>query len=287
MPGTDVATPPFHRLLLASEHTEQDAGAEAVALALARRCGLGLAGVMPLTTNAEYEMVAPGVAAQADARAAQGLAALRKSAADSGVVLDLEVRRGPEPYQEILADAVAREADLIVIRRRGRKGLLANLLVGEMVGKVVAHAPCNVLVVPRDATMWRHRILLGVDPLAPDRQALEVAAAVASACALPLHVVCVAAEGNRSQDAARAVLDATLPLGRALQADTTGEVRGGRAHESLLSAAADVSADLLVVGRHGGSRLARAWIGGTAQKVIGLATSPVLVLATHKEPQKS
>lgn len=275
-----MATVPFQRLLLASEHTEQDAGAEAVAFALARHCGLGLAGVMPLTTNAEYEMVAPSIAAQADARAKQSLAALRAAAADSGVTLDLQVRRGPEPYQEIVAEAVARGADLIVIRRRGRKGLLANLLVGEMVGKVVAHAPCNVLVVPRDARMWQRRILIGVDPLAPDRRAVEVAAVLAAACGLPLHVMCAAADAGVAQAEARSALDAVLPPARALHADTSGEVRVGRPHEALLRAAADTGADLIVVGRHGGSRRARPWVGGTAQKVMGLAASPLLVLGS-------
>jgi nucleotide-binding universal stress UspA family protein len=44
-----------------------------------------------------------------------------------------------------------------------------------------------------------------------------------------------------------------------------------------MAAAAACGADLMVVGRHGTSLLARAWIGGTAQKVIGLAEGPVLV----------
>jgi nucleotide-binding universal stress UspA family protein len=59
--------------------------------------------------------------------------------------------------------------------------------------------------------------------------------------------------------------------------DVATEVRTGRPHEGLMAAAAACGADLMVVGRHGTSLLARAWIGGTAQKVIGLAEGPVLV----------
>jgi len=51
--------PPFSRLLLATEHTDFDRGAEAIAFALAARCQLALAGVMPLVSNAEFEAAAP------------------------------------------------------------------------------------------------------------------------------------------------------------------------------------------------------------------------------------
>ena len=54
-------------------------------------------------------------------------------------------------------------------------------------------------------------------------------------------------------------------------------VRAGRVHQVLIDVAREQGCDLLVVGRHGGASLARAWIGGTAQKVIGLAECPVLV----------
>lgn len=49
--------PPFTRLLLASEHTDFDRGAEALAFALAQRCGLPLAAVLPVTSNPEYEEI--------------------------------------------------------------------------------------------------------------------------------------------------------------------------------------------------------------------------------------
>ncbi|TXT36738.1 MAG: Universal stress protein UspA-like protein [Comamonadaceae bacterium] len=52
----------FTRLLLATEHTEYDTGAEAMALALARRCQLPLATVLPLVSNPEYEALTCGCA---------------------------------------------------------------------------------------------------------------------------------------------------------------------------------------------------------------------------------
>jgi nucleotide-binding universal stress UspA family protein len=267
---------PFERLLLASEHSEYDSGAEAVAFALARRCNLPLAGVLPILSNAEYEMVAPELAARSDAQAAARRAALEASAQAHGVAIDLRVRHGPELSAEIVAEASERQADLIVIRRRGKRGLLANLLVGEMVSKVVAHAPCSVLVTPREAGLWTRRVMVGVDPLEPENASLVRAAAIAAECGLPLHVVCVAASGaNRAQ--AEQALSAAIAQARRAVATVEGDVRVGRAHQELMAAARERGADLLVVARHGGASLGRAWIGGTAQKVIGLAECPVLV----------
>jgi len=56
----------FNRLLLATEHSEFDAGSEAMAFALAQRCQLPLATVVPLVSNPEYEALAPQIAAKAE-----------------------------------------------------------------------------------------------------------------------------------------------------------------------------------------------------------------------------
>jgi nucleotide-binding universal stress UspA family protein len=55
----------------------------------------------------------------------------------------------------------------------------------------------------------------------------------------------------------------------------------GRPHERIASLASDRAADLLVVGRRGESDvLHRVLLGGTAQKIAGLAQCPVLVVKT-------
>ena len=58
----EPVTAPYARILLATEHTEFDSGAERVAFDLALRWGAPLAAVEPLVTNAEYEAVAPELA---------------------------------------------------------------------------------------------------------------------------------------------------------------------------------------------------------------------------------
>jgi len=272
----------FERLLLATEHTEFDAGAERVALQLAARCGLPLAAVLPVVSNAEYETIAPEFAARADAEAAAKVRALEAAAQAAGVALAVRVRRGLEPSLEIVEEARERGSDLIVVRRRGRRGFLANLLLGSMVGEVVARAPCSVLLVPRAAAMWSQRVLLALDPQAPAdlRQKMaDTAVALAQECALPLHVTCVVDGGATAQHtAAGEVVARARERAQARGVDADGAVRSGKPYAQIVAAADACGADLVVVGRHGGAVAGRAWLGGTAQKVIGLAERPVLVV---------
>lgn len=273
-----MSTSPHLPLMLATEHGEFDTGAEALAFALARRHAVPLPAVLPLQTNPEYELVAPQLVEREEAAAASRLDELERKAEQAGVRLLPVVRRGPEPYIEIVEEAQALGSALIVIRRRGRRGLLANLMIGEMVSKVVAHAPCSVLIAPRAARLWSQGVLVGIDPLHPDRAPLAQARRLAADHALPLHAVAVA-----TQEAGRAAAEQVLaeqlrggsepPGGR----PASGEVRVGHPHAELMAAARTRGADLVVVARRGAQSLAHAWIGGVTQKVVGLAECPVLI----------
>ncbi len=267
----------FTRLLLATEHTEFDAGAESLALALAQRCQLPLATVIPLLSNPEYEALAPQIAARDEQAAAIKIAELRAQAQAAQVAMDLRLRRGPEPYREIVDEAQALGTELIIIRRRGKRGFLANLLVGEMVSKVVAHAPCHVLIVPRQAHMWQKRVLVAAEATAQGQQIVAIAAAVAAQCALPLQVVCVvAAQTMRAQ--ADVFVTEMLKRAQAQGVVAHGEVRIGKPYAEFFAAAGVCKADLMVMGSRGEASIGRALIGGVAQKVMGLSDVPVMVL---------
>jgi nucleotide-binding universal stress UspA family protein len=269
----------FCRLLLATEHSDFDVGAEALAFALARRCGLPLAGVMPILSNPEYEALAPQLAARTDEQAGDAMQALAADAARAEVALTMRARHGPEPYLEIVDEAVQQSADLIVIRRRGKRGFLGQVRVGEMVRKVVAHSPCSVLIAPREARMWTQCVLTPVDPQAPALRVVALAAAVARDCAVPLSIIAVA---SGDEPEARHAAEATLQQAVRAAGGATGlrvdtQLRIGRTHEQILAAAATAGASLIVMGRDGETRPGRAWFGGATQKVIGLAQLPVLV----------
>lgn len=272
----------FSRLLLATEHTEFDRGAETLALALAGLRGVPLAIVLPLVSNPEYETLAPQVAAHAEQDAARRLEQLREQARLAGIAVDLRVRRGEEPYREIVDEARERASDLLVIRRRGKRSVLANLLLGEMVTKVVTHAPCNVLVAPRGAGIWRHRVLVAADPTAHGRRLVDSAIGLALASALPLSVVCVASSSNpEHRSPVEEFVAGSVQLAQRAGVSAQGHALVGKAAREILATAASVGADLIVIGNRTDHRIERALIGGVAQKVIGLAEAPVLVMVNN------
>jgi nucleotide-binding universal stress UspA family protein len=272
---------PFERILLATEHTEFDVGAEAVALELARRCGVPLAAVLPIVTNPEYEVTDPALARSVEHLASVGGEALRAAAAAARVELDLSIRRGEEAYREIIAEARARRADLIVARRRGKQGFLARAMVGEMVGNVVREAPCSVLLVPRACRMWNTRILVAVDDAPTTSGVVAAAIRVAAGCGLPLVVASVAAQDTTSARAhADAAADAGLRAVEAAGAHGERRVVVGPPAERIAALAGDTGADLIVIGRGGShSALRRMVFGGTARRIVGLAACPVLIVA--------
>lgn len=271
-----MADPRFLPLLLATEHGEFDTAAEAVALGLARRWQQPLAAVLPITSNAELESVAPQVVARREAEAAAQRTALEAEAADQGVVLQPQVRRGPAPAVEILAETARLGSGLLVIRRRGRRGLLANLLVGEMVNQVLGEAACSVLVCPVGSALWQRRVLLAIDPLAPDAAATSAAIALAADAGLPLDIACGVVPGRTgaTQDgAARAALQAAQAQAQQAGVAAEGHVlQHYRVHDALVRLAAARGADLIVLGRRRAGAL-----GSLAHKVLGLAACPVLI----------
>ena len=238
----------WHPLLLCTEHSEFDAGAERVAFHLARQLRVPLAAVLPYLGNEELAEAAPELAARNDEDAGERADAVEQAAADAGVVdLRLEVRSGPELHVEILDEAVRVGARLIVTRRRGKVGFLKRLEVGEMVGQLVAQAPCSVLVVPRLVGPWQNGVMV-VTQGAPDVQLEDAAQAAARVAGAALHVHALDASASPPASA-----------------------------DGIVAAARDAGCDLIVIARSASNAAASSWIGGIAHKVVGLAECAVLV----------
>ncbi len=270
---------PFERILLATENTEFDSGAERLAFDMAKRCNIPLAAVVTVVSNPEYEIIAPQLAERAEQEAAARIKLLNQAAAAAGVQLEVVARRGEEPYLEIVQEAAERRSDLIIIRRRGKRSFLSNLMIGETVSKVVGHAPCSVLFVPRAANMWSHGVLAAIDLSLAAEHVAGVAAAVAVQCSLPLTIISVVSHDTASErtEAERVLAHATDIASRA-GANVQNLILTGKPFEQILATAKTLSTDLIVVGRHGESNLIHTPFGGTTQKVVGLTDMPVLVV---------
>jgi nucleotide-binding universal stress UspA family protein len=268
---------PFSRILLATECTEFDVGAERVAFAMAKYSGVPLRVVFPLLSNPEYEAEMPEFAMHAEQVAAEKIAELRNRAATLGVRLDVHVRRGSERHTEIVSEAVDSKTDLIVIRRRGKPGFFARMMVGEMVSHVIRAATCSVLMVPRKAQFWNKHVLVAVGETPAASSLAKAAGTIAGAYGLPLTVLSVATDRKSlARMQSLNVLNVALASGLSLKVD--GDVRVGKLLEQTVAAVQACSADLVVIGRqpyqpmHFGSQ-------GHMQDIAGSMEVATLVIA--------
>jgi nucleotide-binding universal stress UspA family protein len=194
---------------------------------------------------------------------------------------------------ELIRHADDFRADLIVLGTRGH-GLIASMILGSVTAEVADHAPCPVLVA-RTETL--RRLVLGVDdsgfgrvaenvvgawPIFDDVE-IEVANvaqgmpwATALVLATPVAPAQDALEASLA-DHRRLCMESSRRLAQRGRRSSSYVVLGNPAHE-LMRRAADSKADLIVVGTHGRTGLARALMGSVARNVMTHATCSVLIV---------
>ncbi len=142
-PGQD-----YRKILLATDGSEYSIGAVRHAIGVARRNQATLRAVTMVFANPEDATFSPGAVHEAERKAKNIVEAVQKTAVENGVDCDFVVRVGNEPSDAIVAAAEEFGADLIVLARRGKRGL-ARMMVGEATHQVIGKAKCVVMVVPR------------------------------------------------------------------------------------------------------------------------------------------
>lgn len=197
------------------------------------------------------------------------------------------------PWQQIV-EAAQREpgVGLIVIGTHGRTGL-SRVLLGSVAELVVRHASCPVLTVRpgNDPAPYQH-VLCPVDLSRPARDALDIAPQLVrpgGAGITLLHVLELpvsyagevpAPDFHRDLDPrAAALLDRwTADLKAKVDVPVTQLSRIGHPGAQILAVLDDDRTfDLVVMGSHGHTGIARALLGSVAEKIVRHARCPVLV----------
>ncbi len=105
-----------------------------------------LAHIIHVPSGELYQSVRPTLNFEdATARARALLEDIRQKRASAYGKCELIVEIG-DPYEQLIAIARRRNADLIVTATHGRSGL-RHLVMGSVAEKVIRHAPCPVLVI--------------------------------------------------------------------------------------------------------------------------------------------
>jgi nucleotide-binding universal stress UspA family protein len=269
----------FERILLALDDSSSSDDAEKVALTMAKDWGASLVLTSVVITNPIAEGEAYKQIESAERAAHNLLGRVHGEAQALGVSAEKLILRGTDPVNEITQCAEEQHADVIVIGRNDKPGMLRKIM-GPTSVKIIGAAKCSVLVVPAGADMWQHRILLATDGSRSSDAAGTAAAKVALMCKLPVSVVSSVRPSfapERAAEARQAAVDMQASLAaRGIEADHA--VLDGEPNDQILAAAKERDADLIVIGTHGRTGWQRLVVGSVAESVISATTVPVLAV---------
>jgi nucleotide-binding universal stress UspA family protein len=211
------------------------------------------------------------------------------------------------PSAAILRHAQSLPADLIVMGTHGASGF-ERLVLGSVTEKVLRTARCPVLTVPPRAEATSQlpfsRVLCAVDFSDPSLRGVDYAMSLAKESDARLTLVHIVEwpwpepppppmdevppvlamqlgefRKHREEEAAARLL-ALIPEEARVWCRPTIEVRHGKAYVEVLRIAADVQADLIVIGMHGRHPIDLAMFGSTVNQVVRRARCPVLTIRT-------
>lgn len=269
------------RILLPTDGSEYSAGAVRITAAMAQHCGSTVKLTTALPLGADLETLGTqDLQAEEDAEAQRRLDAAAAELRTAGVRSTTEVRHAEHPETAIVESAREANADVIVMGRRGKRGL-ARLMVGHATAKVIGSAPCDVVVVPRNAAFWSRRILLATDGSNHSEAALRRTVDLGVQCGLPVSVLSVVAadDGDERHVAAQRTVDKAVAKLRGHGIDADGTVAEGRT-DTVIIEQAQARADLIVLGSHGRTGLLGVLLGSVSERVIGAADCAVYVAIT-------
>jgi len=216
-----------------------------------------------------------------------------------GVEIEAVLTEAPDVHREILAQAIAVKADLIVMGSHGRSGF-ERMLLGSITEKVLRKAACPVMVVPprvddaaRVGGVQFRRILCPVDFSSSSIAALTYARSLAreaDAQLTALHVIEVPAELDEAagfdipewrkatESACRTRLRDLVPESARASCTVDTIFSEGRASRDILRVAAERGTDLIVMGVHGRGAVDLMLFGSNTHHVIRGASCPVLTI---------
>jgi nucleotide-binding universal stress UspA family protein len=285
----------FEKILLSTDGSEFSEGAIREAIRLSKTCSTRLFAISVTETNPEYETIAPQLVEKAEKETRQHLESVKASALKEGVDCEIIARHGDEPYRYIVEEAEKNKVGMIILGRRGRTGL-KRLMMGSETAKVIGHAPCNVLVVPRAAQVTFSKILVATDGSQYSDSAVSEAMSIAKQCNASLTVISVVPSETESPfDIVHSEMQKGLIADKELHqaeaivknAKTLAEKNGitakafiytGRPYDAITETAKEEHANLIIMGSHGRTGISRLLMGSVTERVIGLAECAVLVV---------
>lgn len=267
------------KILVAVDGSDFSEGAAREAISLAKQCGSQLIAVDVVETNPEYAAIAPELVEKEELQVRDNLQAIKNQAGAEGVDTATVSHEGENAWEYIVSEARDQKAEMIVMGRRGRRAI-SRMAMGSATARVIGHAPCDVLVVPREAKVGCENILVATDGSGFSGAAVREAISMVKKCGGKLSAISVAsseAEKPQAEDNLKKVNEQAAAAG--ISIETQAAV--GKSYLKIIETAKQMNAGLIVIGCHGRTGLAKLLMGSVAERVIGL--SPVAVLVACGE----
>jgi len=268
-------------ILLATDGSQWSEGAARVAVAMAAAYPARLTVITMFLIDQELKIVdAQGKRIEdEEAEVKARFAGVQALAAEAGISYTTEIRHGATPQYEITNAAANLDVDVIVMGRRGERGL-AQMFVGDATAKTISLTDLPVIVVPEAATFWQHRILLATDGSVHSQAALEATARFAEISGLPVTVLSVP---NSTQIDMRQIVDDAVRELQTRNITADARVTEGKPEEVIAATVTEIGADLVVLGSHGRTGITKLLLGSVSQTVIGALSCPALVVTKPKK----
>jgi len=215
------------------------------------------------------------------------LAEALKIAVEEGVPIETICEEG-EIYERIIELADAENYDLIVMGKKGMS-LIEKAFVGSVTSRVIGYSRQDVLVIPHGAKVSWKNILIATDGSlygeAAARKAIEIAARYHSEIKA-LSVVDVTVEfmlrANEIYESlvakAKGFTNGIKEKASAAGVKAETLVRDGEVYKVIIDTAKEHQTDMIVMGSLGRTGIKRLLMGSTAERVLGHATFPVLIV---------
>ena len=278
---------PLDKILVCTDDSPASQGAVQAAFDLARACHGRIFLLYALEFFPYYEYSQPDALGMTPALSQEffelrertvreHLESRQREAAQQGLELEVRLQTGTPGYSEIMAAADDIQPQLIIMGRRGKSGL-ERLLVGSVTARGIGHTTHKVLVVPRKAALSLQKILVASDGSPASQTACQLALSMAKNTGSHLTAV-TAGYGELDPKQARALVRELATEAKQQDVPLLTLTPGGRPEEAIIQVAIAKHADLIIMGSHGRTGLKRLFLGSVAERVIGQAACPVLVV---------
>jgi nucleotide-binding universal stress UspA family protein len=267
----------LRKLLVCTDGSPASEGAVNVGVELGILTDAKICLLEVINTPLEYELipVIPQLLSALEEQARDRLRKYQEGAAATGVALEVAVRTSMSVPDGILEEAEDRNPDWIIVGRKGLSGL-ERLLIGSVSSRVIGSSPRHVLVVPREAKLRFKKILIAHDGSVFGETAWRQTIMLAEKANSEVVAVSVARDESRSVELQMVLQHLEASAARhGIRLETL--LLQGRPFEQIIQAAQEEKVDLIVLGSHGRSGLARLIMGSVAERVIGTVGCPVLV----------